>query len=395
MTDNITLAPGVYWVGAIDYDIPASSGYAGTSYNAYLIIDDKITLVDGVKHSHREELFANIKKIIDPSKIDYLIVNHVEPDHASSLKEIMELAKPEKIFCSKPAKEAIIEHFHDDSWPFEIVKTGVELSLGKKTVQFIETRMLHWPDSMFSFLKEDGVLFSNDAFAQHLATTERFDDELGLEKALDGAQYFYATIIALLSPLIKKLLQKMEALNLDIKVIAPDHGVMWRTHIPEIFENYALWSSQETVEEVVVVYDTKWKATKLMAETIAKGIENEGVKVNLYSLKTTHRGDIMQKMILARTIVIGSPTINNSYLPSLAAFLEYMKGLKPRKKLGAAFGSYGWGGEAVKTINSAFDTMKVTKINDGLKIKYVPSPAQLEECLEFGKEIAQATKDFK
>lgn len=392
MKNPVELAPGVYWVGALDYDIPAASGYPGTSYNAYLIIDDKITLVDGVKQSHHKELLENISALVDPKDIDYFIVNHVEPDHSSSMREIVEAIEPEVIYCSKMGKSAIIGHFHDESWPFEVVKTDTEISLGKRTVRFIETRMLHWPDSMFSFLIEDGILFSNDAFGQHLATTERFDDELGVDKAIDGAEFFYCTNLALLSPLITKLMKTMQERNLTIKVIAPDHGVMWRSHIPEIFEAYRKWSNQENHPEVVVVYDTKWKSTMLMAQTITDAIAEEGVPVTLYSLKTTNRAEILQKLLTSSTLVLGSPTINNGYLPSLAAFCQHLKGLKPRKKIGASFGSYGWGGEAVKLLNTQLDDMKITRINDGLRSHFVPDADKLEECKAFGREIARASK---
>jgi len=391
---NVELVKGVYWVGAIDWDIPPSSGYTGTSYNAYLIVDEKVTLVDGVKHSHRAELFENIKKIIDPEKIDYFIVNHVEPDHSSAMIEIMETIKPEKVICSDMGMKTIIEHYHREDWPYEVVKSGSEISLGARTVQFIETRMLHWPDSMFSFLKEDGILFSNDAFGQHLATTERFDDEYDLQKALDGAKHFYATNLTLLSPLIRKLLKSLEAMDLDVKLIAPDHGVIWRSHKEAILDAYGTWSRSECESEVLVVYDTKWKSTELMAKAIAQGVEKGGAPVCLMSVKQYHRAAILQKLLTASTLVLGSPTINNSMIPSIGAFLMTLKGLKPKKKIGATFGSYGWGGEAVRHMNDWFDDMKITRINDGLRIKYIPDEAQIEECVRFGEDIAKATLEL-
>lgn len=388
---NVELAKGVYWVGAIDWDIPPSSGYTGTSYNAYLIIDEKITLVDGVKHSHRDQLFENIRKIIDPERIDYFIVNHVEPDHSSAMIEIMEAIKPEKVICSDMGRKTIIEHYHREEWPYEVVRSGTEISLGSRTVQFIETRMLHWPDSMFSYLKEDGILFSNDAFGQHLATHERFDDEYDLQKALDGAKHFYATNLTLLSPLIRKLLKSLEEMDLDVKLIAPDHGVIWRSHKEAILDAYGKWSRSECEPEVLVVYDTKWKSTELMAKAIARGVENGGAPVCLMSVKQYHRAAILQKLLTASTLVLGSPTINNSMIPSIGAFLMTLKGLKPRRKIGATFGSYGWGGEAVRHMNDWFDDMKISRINDGLRIKYIPDEAQIEECVRFGEEIATAT----
>ncbi|CAG36375.1 related to flavoprotein [Desulfotalea psychrophila LSv54] len=307
----------------------------------------------------------------------------------------MEAIKPEKLFCSEMGKRAIIAHYHRTDWPYQVVKTGTELSLGSRSVQFIETRMLHWPDSMFSYLKEDGILFSNDAFGQHIATEERFDDELEAGKAINAAEHFYATTLTLLSPLVQKLLKTMEKMELDLRLIAPDHGIIWRQQQDEILEGYRRWSQQEQHPEAIIVYDTKWKSTEMMAKAIAQGIEEENVPARLMSLKECHRGDIMQRLLTASTIVLGSATINNAIMPSLASFLMYMKGLKPRKKIGAAFGSYGWGGEAVKQLNTMMDEMKIKRIDDGLRIKYVPHEEQLKECVEYGRHIGRATKADK
>lgn len=388
---TIELAKGIYWVGAIDRDIPAASGYAGTTYNAYLIVDEKITLVDGVKFSHRQQFWENLRAIVDPESIDYMIVNHVEPDHSSSLPEIIATIKPEKLFCSAAGKEAIIGHYHHTDWPFMVVKDGDTLSLGRHTIEFIMTRMLHWPDSMFSYVREQGILFSNDAFGQHLATDERFDDEVDRDFLLKGAQFFYANNLNLLSPLIRKLLVSLEKKNLPLTMIAPDHGIIWRSDPSAILSAYGRWSHQESANEVLVVYDTKWKSTELMAEAIAKGITEKGVPATLCSLKSWHMGAIMEKLLDSRTLVLGSPTLNNSTLPSVAAFLHYIKGLKPRNKIGASFGSYGWSGEAVKLMNNALDDLKIARINDGLRIHFVPDEEQLGKCIAFGHEIAEAT----
>jgi flavorubredoxin len=240
------LAPGVYSVGAIDWDVRDFHGYStyrGTTYNAFLIIDEKITLVDTVKRTHLDQLLRNIKKIVDPEKIDYLIVNHVEMDHSGSLPEVMALVKPEKLFCSPMGQKAIIEHFHRPDWPYEVVKSGMEVSLGKRTIHFLETRMLHWPDSMFSYLKEDGILFSSDAFGQHFASSERFDDQVDLSVVMQESAKYYANILYPYSPLIRKLLAAVAEMNLDIRMIAPDHGVVWRSQQNKILEAYATWSS--------------------------------------------------------------------------------------------------------------------------------------------------------
>lgn len=393
---NNELAKGVHWVGAIDWDIRDFHGYStykGTTYNAFLVVDDKITLFDTVKHSHKGELLRNISKIVDPEKIDYIVVNHVEMDHSGSLPEIVELVKPEKIFCSPMGKKALLDHFHQEDWPLEVVKSGDEVSLGKRTVQFIETRMLHWPDSMFSFLKEDGILFSSDAFGQHLASSERFDDEVDLSVVMKESAKYYANILYLFAPLIKKLLASVAAMNLDIKMIAPDHGVIWRTHQSKILGAYDKWSKNESDKKALVIYDSMWHSTEEMAHAVSDGLIEAGVSTNMVNLQVHHRSDVMTQVLGAKAIVLGSSTLNNGLLPRMAGFLMYMRGLKPTNKLGATFGSFGWSGEAVSLMNKALEDMKIDVIEDGLKIKYVPNDEKLEECREMGRRVGKAVSE--
>ncbi len=387
------LAKGIHWVGAIDWDVRDFHGYStykGTTYNAFLIVDKKITLIDTVKRSHLDELMRNIRKIVDPEKIDYLIVNHVEMDHSGSLPEIMELIKPEKLFCSPMGKKAILEHFHREDWPYEVVKTGAEISVGKKrTIQFLETRMLHWPDSMFSYLKEDGILFSSDAFGQHYATSERFDDEDDLSHVMDESAKYYANILYLYAPLIRKLLKSVSEMNLDIKMIAPDHGVIWRSHMDKILQAYDKWSRNESEKKALVIYDSMWHSTEKMAQGIGAGLLEEGISTDMINLKVHHRSDVMTQVLGAKAVILGSSTLNNGLLPRMAGFLMYMRGLKPTNKLGASFGSYGWSGEAVGLMNEALKDMRIDVIEEGLKLKYVPDQASLEECIEMGRRIGR------
>lgn len=392
------LAKGVYWVGAIDWDVRDFHGYStnrGSTYNSFLIIDEKVTLVDGVKDSHKGQLLNNIKQIIDPAKIDYLVVNHVELDHSGAIPELMEIIKPEKVICSPMGEKALIAHFHQVDWPFHTVKSGDEISLGAKTLQFLETRMLHWPDSMFSFLKEDGILFSSDAFGQHIATAERFDDELEITTILEESAKYYANILNLFSPLIQKLLKTVTDLNLDIKMIAPDHGVIWRTHQDKIFAAYDKWSKQEAEERAIIVYDSMWHSTEKMAESTARGMTSLGLPVELLNLKVNHRSDVMTKVLKSKAIIFGSSTLNNGILPRMGGLLMYMKGLKPGKKLGASFGSFGWSGEAVGQLNTFMDDMKFQRINDGLRLKYVPTEEHIEECFIYGQELAKEIQKKK
>jgi flavorubredoxin len=386
------LAKGIYWVGAIDWDVRDFHGYStyqGTTYNAFLIVDEKVTLFDTVKSSHKEEMLRNLKAVIDPKKIDYIVINHVEMDHSGSLPALMELIQPEKLICSPMGHKAILDHFHRPDWPYEVVKTGTEISLGKRTIQFLETRMLHWPDSMFSFIKEDGILFSSDAFGQHYATSERFDDEVDMAEVMHQSAKYYANILYLYAPLIKKLLATVASMNLDIKMIAPDHGVIWRSHLGKILEAYDKWSRNEAGKKALVIYDSMWHSTEEMAIAVEEGLRQTGISTRLINLKVHHRSDVMTEVLGAKAIILGSPTLNNGLLPRMAGFLMYMRGLKPANKFGASFGSFGWSGEAVGLMNTALEDMKVEVIEDGIKVKYVPGDEHLEECREMGRRVGK------
>ena len=383
----------IYWVGAIDWNIRDFHGYStdkGTTYHAFLVKDEKIALFDTVKKSHLSELVHHIKQLVDPTDIDYLIVNHVEMDHSGSLPEIVDLVKPEKIFCSKMGLKAIQEHFHPEDWPLEAVENGQIISLGSKTVQFLETRLLHWPDSMFSYFPEDKLLISSDAFGQHLASSERFDDEVDFSELMEQTAKYYANILTLYSPLIRKLLAKVQDLGLEIDMIAPDHGVIWRSHIGDVLKAYGDWSQNKGKRKALVIYDTMWASTEKMAKAVATGINLTGTSVKLINLAYAHRSDVMADVLNAKAVILGCATLNNGMLPRMAGFLMYMRGLKPTNKIGAAFGSFGWSGEAVKLMNRAMEDMKFDVIEPGVRVKYVPGHTDLSDCVEMGKRIGQA-----
>ena len=383
----------IFWVGAIDWNIRDFHGYStykGTTYNAFLVKDEKIALFDTVKKTHINELMHHIKQLVDPTDIDYLIVNHVEMDHSGSLPEIVDLVKPEKIFCSKMGLKAIEAHFHPEDWPLEAVENGQTISLGSKTVTFLETRMLHWPDSMFSYIQEDKLLISSDAFGQHLASSERFDDQVDFSELMEQTGKYYANILTLYSPLIRKLLAKVQEMGIEIDMIAPDHGVIWRSHINDVIHAYADWSQNKGKRKALVIYDTMWESTEKMAKAITAGIDSTGVSVKLINLAHSHRSDVMADVLNAKAVILGCATLNNGMLPRMAGFLMYMRGLKPTNKIGAAFGSFGWSGEAVKLMNRAMEDMKFDVIEPGLRFKYVPAHADLKECVEMGKRIGEA-----
>lgn len=385
----------IYWVGAVDWNIRDFHGYStekGTTYNAYLIKDEKIALFDTVKKELKGNLLHHLRSLVDPTAIDYIIVNHVEMDHSGCLPEIIDLVKPEKVFCSKAGKKALLEHFHCQDWPLETVKTGDTISLGSRTVSFLETRMLHWPDSMMSYIPEDKLLISSDAFGQHWATSERFNDELEPAELIGHAAKYYANILLLFSPLIQKLLAKVADMGLAIEMIAPDHGLIWRTDPGQIIAAYDRWSRQICRDKAVIIYDSMWKSTEKMARAVYNGLVSEGIHVRMMNMHHTHRSDVMTEVLDARAIIFGSPTLNNGILPKMADIITYMKGLKPRGRIGAAFGSYGWSGEAVKILTTALEEMRIEVAVPGVRVKNVPTHESLVPCSEMGRTIAGMIK---
>lgn len=390
---EVQLREGIYWVGAVDWGLRDFHGYStprGSSYNAYLVVDEKVALFDTVKAPFAAELLERISEILPPERIDYLVVNHVEMDHTGALPVVMERVKPAKLFCSPKGKENLLKHFHRDDWPYEVVKTGDRLSLGRRTVTFIETRMLHWPDSIFSYLEEDRILLSQDAFGQHWATSQRFDDEVPEDELMYEAAKYYANILLPYSNLVQKLLGEMD---LEPEIIAPDHGLIWRKSPGKILEAYGRWSQQWAKPKAVVVYDSMWHSTERMAKAIAEGLAEEGVEYSVMDLKVSHRSDVVTELLEAKALLVGSPTFNNGMLPTVADFLHYLKGLRPRGKIGAAFGSYGWSGESLKLINAELRAMKVELVDEGIAVNFVPSGDDLKRCRELGRRVGRTVKE--
>lgn len=393
MRINVEIKKDIHWVGAVDWNIRDFHGYStekGTTYNAYLVIDNKVTLFDTVKKPFKNDLLHCIYKVIEPSKIDYLVVNHVEPDHSGSLAEMMEVIKPEKLFCSPRGKKALLEHYHREDWPYEVIGSGQETSLGKRTVQFVETRMVHWPDSMFSYIKEDALLISNDAFGQHWATSERFNDEVDSAELMKHAAKDHANILLPYSALIQKLIDNVRKMDLKIDMIAPDHGLIWRHNPLQIVASYAEWSRQAPRRKAIVVYDTMWHSTETMAKAVADGLVQGGVSTKLLHLGVNHRSNVITELLDAGAVILGSSTLNNGMLPRMADMLCYMKGLRPLNKIGAAFGSYGWSGEAVRLMTKALEEMKIKIVHPGVNLRYVPVHDGLRQCVDMGRDIAKA-----
>jgi len=387
ITDNL------YWVGAVDWDLRDFHGYEterGSTYNAYLLKDDKTVLFDTVKSDMMGDLLWNIKEVTELDKIDYLVVNHAEMDHSGSLPKVMELVKPEKLITNAKGKETLFEHFGDLGWPIEIIKEGDTIETGSRTIRFIGTPMLHWPESMASFIEEDSILISNDIFGQHWATSERFDDEVDFGELMWQSAKYFANIFLPTAGAARKFLSKLEDQKIEPKMILVDHGLIWRKHIGDIIEKYKFWGEQKYLPKAVLVYDTMWGSTSKIARAIGRGLSGDGVSVKLFDLRFNHRSDVITEMLDARAVLLGSSVLNKQILPKMADMISYMRSLKPGNKIGAAFGSYGWQDSGVKQLNTALEELKIDTIEDGLSFKYVPFEDDLKECEKLGERIKKA-----
>jgi flavorubredoxin len=387
----VQISDRVYWVGAIDWAVRDFHGYStnrGTTYNAYLIIADKVTLIDTVKGPFKDELLSRISSVISPEKIDYIVSNHAEMDHSGALPAIIEAVKPNKVFASVMGVKALKEHFHFEQELIP-VKDGDSLSLGSLTLNFLETRMLHWPDSMVSYLVEERLLFSQDGFGMHWATGARFADELNYETLrYEGAKY-YANILLPYSALVLKLVERIRQLRLPIDIIAPDHGPIWRKDPMQVVFWYQEWAEQKPKRKAVVVYDTMWGSTDILARVIGDALAEKGIETKVMRLRANDRSDVMTEILDAGAIVFGSPTLNNNVFPTVADVLTYIKGLKPKNKLGAIFGSYGWSGEAVSILADDLKEMGVELVAEPLRVKYVPDKVALGKARELGYTVAE------
>ena len=392
----VELKKGVYWVGVVDWGLRRFHGHElsthrGSSYNSYLIVDEKIALIDTVWDPFQDEFIEGLREIVDPAKIDYVVANHSEVDHSGSLPAVMRHAPGATLVVSRRGLESVEGHFHQP-WNFKPVQTGEAISLGKNSLVFIEAPMLHWPDSMFTYLTGQNILMPNDAFGQHYATAFRFNDQVDQEELYEEALKYYVNILTPFSHLVTKKIEEVLALNLPVDLICPSHGVLWRQDPTQIVTKYLEWAAQKPEPRAVVLYDTMWHATRRMAEAIGDGLRDAGVVHKLIHAAVTDRNDALVDVFKARTLVVGSPTMNNGLLPSITPILEEVKGLKFKNKLGAAFGSYGWSGECVKIIEKHFEECKIPVIREGIRCKWQPRAQDLEACRVFGREIGEATK---
>ena len=393
----VEIKKDIFWVGFVDYDHRDFHGYSrspdGSTYNAYLIKDEKNVLLDTVASGCEGTLLCRMAQVIEPEKIDYIICNHMELDHAGALEAIIERCKPEKIFVSQTGLKSMAGYFDCKNWPVQAVKSGDSINIGKRTIVFQETRMLHWPDSMVSYIPEDKLLVSNDIFGQNIASSARFVDEFADdgEYARRVKEYYY-NIVLPYSPMVLKTLPVVE--SLDIDMIAPDHGLIMRGEkaVRNIIDMYRSMAEQKPQQRALVFYDTMWQSTETMAYAICSGLEENGVPTRIMSVKQNHHSAVMTELADCGAVIAGSPTHNNTVLPLMAAQLTYMKGLRPLNRIGGAFGSFGWSGEGPKYLHEQLAAMNMEMPVEPVRCSWRPDHEALKACHQMGATIADVLK---
>jgi len=396
MSQSVEIKKGVYWVGVVDWTVRSFHGHTystprGTTYNAYLIVDEKIALVDTVLGSFGPEMLDKIREIVDPSKIDYVIANHVETDHSGALPELMKLCPKAKVIGTQKCKEGLYKNYYGN-WDFQVVKTGDTLKLGKKTLTFIEAPMIHWPDSMFTYCKEEELLLPNDAFGQHYASSHRFNDQVDSSELMDEAKKYYANILWPLSSVILRKIDEVLKLNLPVSMIAPSHGIIWRKNPFQIVNTYAGWAKQETQPKVVIVYETMWGSTQKMARIITDSLIEQDLEVKLFDVNSSDRTEVFKEMLDSKGFLFGSSTHDNGMLPNLAGFLALLKGFKAKGRVAGVFGSYGWAGGAVKEIEDLLKSSGIEVAVGSCSAKFVPDEKETAACVQFARDFAAKIK---
>jgi len=390
---NTTLREGIDWVGYVDWTVRDFHSYntdRGATYNAYLVRDARTALIDTVKAPFAADLIRNVSALIDPGRVDYVICNHAELDHAGALPAVLAAMPNATLVCDAKCEATLARHHDTSGWKMQVVATGDAISLGKRTLQFIETPMVHWPESMFTYVPEEKLLFSMDAFGQHYASSQRFDDEIDLSTVMAEAKTYYANIVMPYGKRVAAVLE--QAAKLDIEMIAPSHGVIWRSHMAKILDAYKDWAVCRPRAKVLVIYDTMWESTGEMARAIHEGASQPGVAAELIHIRRSNLTRIATEVLDAATIAFGSSTLNQGMMPMAAAVLTYLQGLRPAGKAGFAFGSYGWGRSGAESVEAFLKAMKCEVLRDPLLGQYRPSVQVLDECRTAGKALAERAK---
>jgi len=384
------LRENIHWVGYVDWNVRDFHSFdtqRGATYNAYLVADEKTALIDTVKEPFADDLLRKVAALGELSRVDYVVCNHAEPDHSGALPRVMKALPRATLLCNKKCRAALSEYFDTSSWKIDLVAEGDTVSLGRRTLRFLETPMVHWPESMFTYVPEEKLLFSMDAFGQHYATSERFDDRVSLCTAMEEAKTYYANIVMPLGRPVAACLEK--AAGLEIEMIAPSHGVIWRSHVPTILQAYRHWSVCRPRPKVLVIYDSMWGSTAAMARAIVDGASLPGVESALIPIRSSSLTRIAAEVLDAAAVAVGSPTLNRGMMPMVAAVLTYLEGLRPVGKSGFAFGSYGWGKGGPEAVNAYLREISWEVVREPIKAKYRPTPEVLDECRTAGRMLAE------
>lgn len=389
VTDKVT------WVGKIDWELKKFHGdelstMEGSSYNSYLIRDKKTVLIDTVWGPYDTEFVNRLKEEIDLKEIDYIVMNHNESDHSGTLPALMREIPDIPIYCTKKGESILRGLYHQD-WNYVNVKTGDELEIGDSKLVFVEASMLHWPDTMMTYMTGDNILFSNDVFGQHYASEMLYDDMDDISKLLHEAEKYYTNIITPFSTFVTKKLAEVQGMNLKIDLVAPSHGIIWRENIGLIMDLYAKWANNYQEDQITLIYDTMWQSTRKMAEAIAEGIQqaSPNTTIKILNAVKNDKNDILVEVFKSKAILVGSPTINNGFSYAIAGILEMIKGLKFKNKKAASFGSYGWSGEAAKQIKEFLEESKFAIVNDGIRVNWAPDQETIEQLREYGRKFVE------
>jgi len=393
---KVKIKNNVHWVGKIDWELRKFHGneystHRGSTYNSYLIEEEKTALIDTVWAPFAKEYVSNLAGETDLKKIDFIVANHAEIDHSGALPELLKHIPDTPVYCTANGVKSLSGHYHGD-WNFQVVKTGDRLSLGGKELIFVEAPMLHWPDSMFCYLTGENILFSNDAFGQHYASEYIFNDLVDQNELFTESLKYYANILTPFSSLVEKKIQEFLSLELPLDIICTSHGVIWRDNPAQIVERYLKWAKEYKENQITIVYDTMWNGTRVMAERIAEGIgrSDPDINVKLFNIAGSDKNDVVAEVFKSKAVVFGSPTINRGILTSMAGLLEEIKGLSFKGKKAAVFGSYGWSGESTHVLAEALQQAGFSVIDDGLKVLWNPSEQSIEECVSYGRKLANA-----
>lgn len=386
-----SLKDGIHWVGVIDWNLRDFHGYAvraGSTYNAYLVLDEKNALIDTVKAPFGQELLEKVRAHVPLDRVDYVVCNHAELDHAGALPLVMAACPHAALVCDEKCRDELAMQFDVSGWRFQIVANGESISLGRRTLQFHATPMVHWPESMVTYVPEEKLLFSMDAFGQHLATSARFDDEVPLEAILEEARRYFANI---LMPFGRPIGRTLDAIGaLPIEMVAPSHGVIWRRRFPAILQAYRAWTAQRPAPRALVIYDSMWKSTEAMARAIVEGAAIPGVEAKLIHLRETPLAEIVNDLLDAPCIALGSPTQNNTVMPQVGALMTYLRGLKPEHKAGFFFGAYGWNRRAAADeVGKFFEALRFEVIHEPLLNQFAPKADCLEACRQAGRLLGE------